>query len=126
MTREDQVFIANVVVIDPTQGTMVLNVISWLIGVAAKFSIIVKIHKYRRLQEKHHFILMAVEVHDAHEHDMDPFIKECVHLFHDRWLWSYLSLSFYIQFFKQCVSIILQYFNLYYKEEDCIGKWCLF
>jgi hypothetical protein len=41
---------------------------------------ITKIYKYRRLHKRHkrhHFILMAMEVHSAFEHDMDRFIKEC-------------------------------------------------
>jgi hypothetical protein len=49
-----------------------------------------------------------MEVHGTLEHDMDRFIKECVHLFHNRWSGGHLSLSFCIQFFKQCVSIVLQ------------------
>jgi hypothetical protein len=48
------------------------------------------------------------EVHGAFEHDMDHFSRECVHLFHDRRLGGHLSLSFCIQFFKQCVDIIFQ------------------
>jgi hypothetical protein len=53
--------------------------------------------------------LMAMEVHGAPRHDMDHFIKECTCLFHDRWSGGHLSLSFYIQFFKQHVSITLQH-----------------
>jgi hypothetical protein len=34
--------------------------------------------------EGHHFIPMAMEVHGAPRCDMDRFIKECVHLFHNR------------------------------------------
>jgi hypothetical protein len=34
--------------------------------------------------EGQHFILMAMEGHDAPMRDMDCFIKEHVHLFHDR------------------------------------------
>jgi hypothetical protein len=45
---------------------------------------IVNIHKYKGLHEGHHFISMAMEVHDAFECDMDHFIKERVRLFHDR------------------------------------------
>jgi hypothetical protein len=44
----------------------------------------VKICKYRRLYERHHFISMAMEVHGALRCDVDYFIKECVHLFHNR------------------------------------------
>jgi hypothetical protein len=34
-------------------------------GVVVKLSVIVKISKYRGFHEGHHFILMAMEVHDA-------------------------------------------------------------
>jgi hypothetical protein len=46
-----------------------------------KFNVISKIHKYRGLQEGHHFIPMAMEVHGALEHDMYRFIRECACLF---------------------------------------------
>jgi hypothetical protein len=49
-----------------------------------KLSAITKIHKYKRFHEGHHFIPMAMEVHNAPKHDMDHFIKECARLFHDR------------------------------------------
>jgi len=49
-----------------------LNVISQL----AKFDVIVKIHKYKRLHEGHHFIPMAMEVHDTFERDMDHLIRQ--------------------------------------------------
>jgi hypothetical protein len=39
---------------------------------------------------------------------MDHFIKECARLFHNRLLGGHLSLSFYIQFFRQHVNIALQ------------------
>jgi hypothetical protein len=51
------------------------------------------------------FISMAIEVHDTPKRDMGRFIKKCVHRFQDRWLGDHLSLSFCIQFFKQCVNI---------------------
>ncbi len=51
---------------------------------------------------------MAMEVHGAPEHDMDCFIREYAHLFHDRQSRGHLSLSFCIQFFKQCVNIVFQ------------------
>jgi hypothetical protein len=41
-----------------------------------------------------HFIPMAIEVHNIFRYDMDRFIRECVHLFQDRQLGGYLSLSF--------------------------------
>ncbi len=84
MTQNDQVFIANVVVIDPIGEMMVSSVISRPISVVAEPSAIVKIRKYRRFHEGHHFILMTMEVHNALRCDMDFFIRECVHLFHDR------------------------------------------
>jgi hypothetical protein len=51
---------------------------------------------------------MAMEVHGTPERDMDRFIKECAHLFHDRRSKGHLSLFFCIQFFKQRVNIVLQ------------------
>jgi hypothetical protein len=62
MIREDHVFVTIMVVIDAIQKTMALSVIS-VINVVAKLSAIVKIHKYERSHEEHHFILMAMEVH---------------------------------------------------------------
>jgi hypothetical protein len=86
-----------------------LSVISWLVGAIVKLNAIAKIHKYGRLHEGHHFIPMAMEVHGTFRCDMDCFIKECVHLFHNRWSSGHLSLSFCIQFFKQRVSIVVQH-----------------
>jgi hypothetical protein len=65
MTQEDQVFIANVVVINSTQETVVLNIINQPVGANAELSAIIKIHKHKGLHEGHHFILMAMEVHSA-------------------------------------------------------------
>ncbi len=59
------------------------------------FDAIVKIHKYNGLHEGHHFILMAMEVHNTLGRDMDHFIRECVHLLHDRRLKGHFSLSFF-------------------------------
>jgi hypothetical protein len=69
MTQEDQIFVANVVVIDLTQETMVLSVINQLVDATMKLIGIVRIHKYRRFHEGHHFIPMAMEVHGAFRHD---------------------------------------------------------
>jgi hypothetical protein len=63
-----------------------------------KFHAIVKIHKYIRFHEGHHFILMAMEVHNAPRHDMDCFIRECAHLFHDKQLEDHLSLYYAFNF----------------------------
>jgi hypothetical protein len=86
-----------------------MNVISQLIGVIVKLSTIFKIHKYKGIHDMHHFIPMAMEVHGTFNHDMDRFIKECAHLFHDRRLGGHLSWSFYTHFFMQYVSIALQH-----------------
>jgi hypothetical protein len=96
MTHEDQVFGVNVVVIDLTHEMMVINLISQPISVVAKLSAIAKICKYRRFHERHHFILMAMEVHKSFRHDMNCFIRESICLFHDRELKGHLSLSFCI------------------------------
>jgi hypothetical protein len=87
---------------------VVTSVINQPIGVAMKFNTIVKIHKYKGFHDGHHFILMAMEVHNTLGCDMDCFIKEYVCLFHDRWLGGHLSLSFYINFFKQLVNVVFQ------------------
>ncbi len=61
MTRKDQIFIANVVVIDLTWKTMVWSVISQSTHAIAELNAIAKIHKYK----KHHFIPMAMEMQNA-------------------------------------------------------------
>jgi hypothetical protein len=64
------------------QETMTSNVINQLVGVVVKLNTIAKIYKYRGLRERHHLILMAMEVHGTLGHDMDCFIKECACPFH--------------------------------------------
>jgi hypothetical protein len=75
---------------------VVANVINQPIGAVVKLNTIVKIRNYKRLHEGHHFIPMAMEVHDTRKYDMDRFIKECAHLFHNKQSKDNLSLSFYI------------------------------
>ncbi len=84
------------VVIDLTRETVVTSVINQPTGVIVKFNAIVKICKYGGLHEVHHFILMAMKVHNAFWRDMDNFIGECVCLFHNRRSRGHLSLSFCI------------------------------
>ncbi len=84
------------------------NFISQPTGVVVEFNAIVNIRKYKRFHEGHHFILMAMDVHDTLGCDMDHFIRECAHLFHDRQSSGHLFLFFCIQFFRECVSISLQ------------------
>ncbi len=106
MTQKDQVFVADVVVINLTQKMMASNVISRPTGATVELSVIAEIYMYRRLHEGYHFILMAMEVHGAPGHDMDCFIRECACLFHNRRLGDHLSLSFCILFFRQHVTIV--------------------
>jgi len=68
-------------VTNPTPKVMVTNGINQPIGVVANLNAIAKICKYRRFHERHHFILIAMEVHNAPKCDMDHFIKECAHFF---------------------------------------------
>ncbi len=56
--------------------------------------------------EVHHFILMAMEVHNAPERDMDCFIKKCVCLFHDKQLRGYLSLFFAFNFLGKMLILV--------------------
>jgi hypothetical protein len=63
---------------------MVTNVIDQLASAVVKLSAIIKICKYRKLHEGHHFISMAMEVHDVFKCDMKFLIRECDRLFHDR------------------------------------------
>ncbi len=86
---------------------MTTSIITRLVGTIAKLNSNSKIHKYRKFHEKHHFILVAMEVYGTFGHDMDHFIKKCVCLFHDLRSKGDLSLSFCVQFFKQCVNIVL-------------------
>jgi hypothetical protein len=65
MTQEDQVFVANVVVIDLMLEMVVSSVITWPASAIVELNTITKIHKYKELHEGHHFIPMAMEVHDA-------------------------------------------------------------
>jgi hypothetical protein len=87
-----------VVVINPTQETIVTNVISRPTSAIVEFNAIVKICKSKWFHEGHHFISMTMGVHDTRKCDMDHFIKECVCLFHDRQ--SKVICPCLIQFFK--------------------------
>jgi hypothetical protein len=59
------------------------NVINQPTCVVVKLNTIAKIRKYKGLHEGQHFIPMAMKVHATCKCDMDRFIKECVHLFHN-------------------------------------------
>ncbi len=108
MIHEDQVFVANVVVTNPTQETVAISVISRPTRATAELNAIAKICKYRGLHKGHHFMPMAMEMHHAPGCDMDCFIRECAYLFYKRQSRSYVSLFFCIQFFRQCVNIAFQ------------------
>jgi hypothetical protein len=98
-----------VVVIDLTWEMIASSVIIRPVSVATKLNVIVTICKYKRLHKGYHFIFMAMEVLNALAHDMDRFIREFAHLFHNRRSRRHLSMSFCIQFFKHCVSIAFQH-----------------
>ncbi len=72
------------VVIDLSRETTTLSVITQWAGATTELITIVNIHKYKRFHKGHYFTLMAMEVHGAPGCDMDCFIRECAHLFHDR------------------------------------------
>ncbi len=74
-------FVANVVVIDLTWEIVVTNVINQPLSAVVELDTIVKICKYRGLHEGHHFIPMAMEVHNAFERDMNCFIREYARIF---------------------------------------------
>jgi hypothetical protein len=60
---------------------MVMSVMNQLTCIVVELSAITKIQKYKRFHERHHFILIAMKVHNAPMCDMDCFIKECACLF---------------------------------------------
>jgi hypothetical protein len=99
---------ANVVVTNLMQEIVVVSVINRPTNAMVELNATANICKYRGLHERHHFIPMAMEVHNALGHDMDHFTKECVCLFHNKRSKGHLSLSFCIQIFRQCVNIALQ------------------
>ncbi len=80
MTKKDQVCVVDVMVIDLTWDIMALSVNTKLLGVVAELSAIAKVCKYRGLHEEHHFIPMAMEVHNTPMCDMYCFIMKCAHL----------------------------------------------
>jgi hypothetical protein len=85
-------------VFDLTWEMVVMRVINWSEGAVLELNVIVKIRKYRGLYEGHHFISMAMKMHTTFGCDMDCFIKECAHFFHDKRSKDYLSLSFQVMF----------------------------
>jgi len=86
-----------------------LNVINPSIVVTTKLSAIVKIHKYKRFHEGHHFIPMVMEVHGTPRCDMDCFIKVCARFFHDRRSKGHLSIFFAFNFL---VNMLVLLFNM--------------
>jgi len=104
---------------------IIMSVINWPRGAVAKLNAIVKICKYRKIHERHHFIPMTMEVHDALWHDIDCFINECAHLFHNRRSSGHLFLSFYIQVFKKHFNIVFQHvYPLLHRERLVGGDAC--
>ncbi len=108
MTRENQIFVVDLVVSNSPWKIVAKSVINKPTSENVKPKTIAKIEKYKKFCEGHHFITMALEVHNAIGHDMDCFIKECACLFHDKWSRGHLFLFFCIQFFKQHVNMAFQ------------------
>jgi hypothetical protein len=90
------IFVVDVEVIDLTGVTS--NVISQPVSATMELNAIIKICMYRGLHEGHHFISIAMEVHDTLGQDTDRFIRECTSLFHYRQSRGQLSLFICIQF----------------------------
>jgi hypothetical protein len=69
---------------------------------------------------------MAMEIYNVIECDIDHFIKECAHLFHNKQSKVHLSLSFCIEIFKQHISIILQHVltSIIKKKVVLVGDVC--
>jgi hypothetical protein len=88
---------------------MTSSAITQPIGAAMELNIIIKIHKYTGFCEGHHFILMAMDMHDALEHDIDHFIKDCARFFHNR-----QSMVIYPYFFTLnfSSSVLILLFNM--------------
>jgi hypothetical protein len=118
---KDQVFIVDVVGIDPMGEIMVSNVISRLVNVVAKCNAIIKICKYRRLHEKHHFVPMPMEIQNIFGRDMDRFIKECACFFHDRQSRAFIFVFWHPIFQATCYFCSSPCFNLFYKEENYVS-----
>jgi hypothetical protein len=55
---------------------MATSVISQPTSAIVEFNTIAKIRKYKEIHEGHHFILIAMEVHNAPKCDMDCFIRD--------------------------------------------------
>jgi hypothetical protein len=99
-----------VVVINPTQEMVAMNVISQPAGVIVKFNSITKNHKYRGLDKKDHFILMIMEVHGTFECDMDHFIRKYVYIsMIDNWEIIYL-LFFAFSFLGSMLALLFNMF----------------
>jgi len=97
---------------------MAMNVINQPKNVVAKFNAIAKIHKYRRIHERHHFISMAMEVHGALWHDVNHFIKECACLFHNRESKEIIYFCFLkFNFLKNILILFFSMFNLYIERK---------
>jgi hypothetical protein len=65
MIRENHVFVIDMVVIDPTWEMVATSVISWSIGASMELNAIANICKCKKFHEGHHFILMAIEMHNT-------------------------------------------------------------
>jgi hypothetical protein len=65
-------------------------------------SVIAKIFKYRGFCDKHHFILMVMEVHNIFEHDMDRLITSVLVFLKPDNRGSFIFVFFYSIFQAMC------------------------
>jgi len=91
--------------------------------VVAELNVISKIRKYRMLHEGHHFILMAMEVHDALGMIWIILSRNVLALFmtNDRKVNYFCLFAFIFKVFLRCQYCFLACFSFYYREEDCFG-----
>ncbi len=91
------------------QEMVASSVISRIVGATGKLNVIAKIRKYRGFHRGHHFIPMAMEVHDVFRREMDRSIKECAYHVHDRQSRDHLSLFFAFNFSD---NVLILLFNV--------------
>jgi hypothetical protein len=100
---------------------MVLSVINRLICAVVELNVISKICKYRMLYEGHHFILMAMEVHDALGMIWIMLLGNVLVLFmtNNRKVIYFCLFAFIFK--VVCYYCFSACFSFYYREEDCFG-----
>ncbi len=97
---------------------MTLSVVSQPTSVVVKLNAIVNIHKSRGLNEQHHFIPMAMEVHPCVIWIVSLGNVFFFFMIHDREVIYPHLFAFNLQVTCQYCSSMC--FSLCYREEDCI------